>query len=247
VNAYAHTVNTLRRLAPWRGLLGTILFLHEMAWRERGMTPRDGNLVETVKLLGNVAGQQASNQRALARQIGISVGLVNALVHRAVHKGLIKIKEAPARRYAYYLTPKGFAEKSRLVAEYLDYSLSFFRIARQEYADVFARCGAAGTKRVVLCGAGELAEIATLAANGNGIEIVAVLDRETNQVRIAGLPVVRDVTALGGDDVLVITDGRKPQELYEALVDAVGEARVHAPPFLRIAPRLVASADGVRP
>jgi predicted transcriptional regulator len=213
---------------------------------ERGMTPRDGNLVETVKLLGNVAGQQASNQRALARQIGISVGLVNALVHRAVHKGLIKIKEAPARRYAYYLTPKGFAEKSRLVAEYLDFSLSFFRTARQEYGDVFACCAAAGRKRIVLCGAGELAEIATLSADGNDIEIVGVLDRETNQVRIAGLPVMRDVAALAADDVLVITDGRKPQELYETLVDAVGEERVHAPPFLRIAPRLSLSTDGAR-
>src|SRR3984957_3557519 len=142
------------------------------------MTPRDGNLVETGKLLGNVAGQQASNQRALARQIGTSVGLVNALVHRAVHKGLIKIKEAPARRYAYYLTPKGFAEKSRLVAEYLDYALSFFRTARQEYNDVFARCPAAGARRVILCGAGELAEIATLAANGVDVELVGVYDRE---------------------------------------------------------------------
>src|SRR5215475_7501342 len=143
------------------------------------MTPRDGNLVETVKLLGNVAGQEASNQRALARQIGISVGLVNALVRRAVHRGLIKIKEAPARRYAYYLTPKGFAEKSRLVAEYLDYSLSFFRTARQEYSDVFARCAAAGTKRVVLCGGGELAEIATLAAGGIDVALVGVFDCET--------------------------------------------------------------------
>jgi DNA-binding MarR family transcriptional regulator len=210
------------------------------------MTPRDGNLVETVKLLGNVAGQEGLNQRTLARQIGISVGLVNALVHRAVHKGLIKIKEAPARRYAYYLTPKGFAEKSRLVAEYLDYSLIFFRTARQEYSEVFARCEAAGRKRIVLCGAGELAEIATLAANGIGIEIVGLLDRETNHVRIAGVPVVRDVAALGAEDVLVITEGRKPQELYEMLMATVGQERVHAPPFLRISPRLPNSSSGAR-
>jgi DNA-binding MarR family transcriptional regulator len=210
------------------------------------MTPRDGNLVETVKLLGNVAGQEGLNQRTLARQIGISVGLVNALVHRAVHKGLIKIKEAPARRYAYYLTPKGFAEKSRLVAEYLDYSLAFFRTARQEYSEVFAACEAAGTKRIVLCGAGELAEIATLAANGIGIEIVGLLDRETNHVRVAGVPVVRDVAALGAEDVLVITEGRKPQELYEMLMATVGQERVHAPPFLRISPRLPNSSSGAR-
>ncbi len=203
--------------------------------------PQDGNLAETVKLLDNVAGREVPNQRALARNIGISVGLVNALVHRAVRKGLIKIKQAPARRYAYYLTPKGFAEKSRLVAEYLDHSLVFFRTARQEYSDVFARCAAAGRRRIVLCGAGELAEIATLAVNGMDVELVALLDHETNQVRVAGLKVLRDLAELNPDDVLVITDGRKPQEVYEKLLTAVGADRVYAPPFLRISLQFINS------
>lgn len=196
--------------------------------------PRDGNLAETVELLDNVAGQDAPNQRALARKIGISVGLVNALVHRAVRKGLIKIKEVPARRYAYYLTPKGLAEKSRLVAEYLDHSLTFFRIARQDYSDVFTRCAAAGHKRVVLCGAGELAEIATLAVNGLDVALVAVLDTETNHARVAGLPVVRTIDGLEPGDVLVITDGRSPQQAYDRLIASVPRDRVIAPPFLRI-------------
>lgn len=198
--------------------------------------PRNGNLAETVELLDNVAGKDAPNQRALARKIGISVGLVNALVHRAVRKGLIKIKEVPARRYAYYLTPKGLAEKSRLVAEYLDHSLTFFRIARQDYSDVFTRCAAAGNKRIVLCGAGELAEIATLAANGLDVALVAVLDIETNHARVAGLPVVRTIDGLEPGDVLVITDGRNPQQAYDRLIAGVAQDRVIAPPFLRISP-----------
>jgi len=210
--------------------------------------PQDGNLAETVKLLDNVSGDAMPNQRVLARKIGISVGLVNALVHRAVRKGLIKIRHAPARRYAYYLTPKGFAEKSRLVAEYLDYSLSFFRAARQDYGDVFARCAAAGQRRIALCGAGELAEIATLAAIGMNVELVAVLDRKTNQVRVAGLPVVRDLAALRPEDALVITEGRKPQELYDVLRAEAGADRIFAPPFLRISRQRVHSiqAKGVR-
>ncbi len=197
---------------------------------------RNSNLTETVELLDNVAGQEAANQRALARKLGISVGLVNALVHRAVRKGLIKIKQVPARRYAYYLTPKGFAEKSRLVAEYLDRSLTFFREARQEYSDIFARCASAGHKRVVLCGAGELAEIATLAASGLDVALVAVLDSETNQSRVAGLPVIRSIEALGSGDVVVIADGRNPQQAYDRLVSALAPERVLAPPFLRISP-----------
>jgi len=195
---------------------------------------RDGNLAETVKLLDTVAEQDAPNQRALARKVGVSVGLVNALMHRAVRKGLVKIKEVPARRYAYFLTPKGLAEKSKLVAEYLDYSLTFFRVARQEYADIFSRCAAAGTRRVVLCGAGELAEIATLAVNGYDLKVVAVLDHETNHSHFAGVPVIRSVEGIESGDVLVITDGRRPQEAYDRLIDEVDSARVIAPPFLRI-------------
>lgn len=196
--------------------------------------PRDVNLAETVKLLDNLSDRKAGNQRALARQIGISVGLVNALVHRAVHKGLVKIKGAPAQRYAYYLTPKGFAEKSRLVAEYLDHSLSFFRTARQEYYDLFSRSATAGQKRFVLCGAGELAEIATLSLNGLDVSVVGVLDSETNQARIAGLPIVRDLAEVRQGAMFVITDERKPQETYDRLAAVVGDELILAPPCLRI-------------
>jgi DNA-binding MarR family transcriptional regulator len=72
------------------------------------------------------------SQMTLSQRINVSVGLINALIKRAVRKGYVKVKSAPYKRYAYYLTPKGFAEKSRLVAQYLEISLGFFRQARQE-------------------------------------------------------------------------------------------------------------------
>lgn len=195
---------------------------------------RDGKVAETVELLDRVSERGAVDQRTLARQIGISVGLLNALIHRAVRKGLIKIKEAPARRYAYYVTPKGFAEKSRLAAEYLDYSLSFFRAARQEYSDIFARCAAIGQRRIILCGVGELAEIAVLAASGLSVELLAIFDQQVDHVRICGLPIVRDLSAIGTDVILIVTEGRKPQELYNLLVGVVSAGRVFAPSFLRV-------------
>ena len=198
--------------------------------------PSEHNLGETVQLLDSVAGQSTSNQRALARKIGISVGLVNALVHRAVRKGLIKVKEAPTRRYAYYLTPKGFAQKGKLVAEYLEHSLTFFRTARQEYSDIFSRCDCARIKRVVLCGASELAEIATLALNGVGVTNIAVLDQKTNQSQVAGFQVIRSFDDLMPGDVFVITDGQNPQETYDLLVAQVEQERVFVPAFLRISP-----------
>ena len=124
-----------------------------------------------------------------------------------------------------------------MVAEYLDYSLVFFRTARQEYGDLFSSCAASGRKHIVLYGAGELAEIASLAAYAADVEVKCVLDYESNQARVAGLPVVRDLADIPSGAVLVITDGRKPQESYDKLSEALGRDRVFAPPFLRISLR----------
>ena len=65
-------------------------------------------------LLESVERDGAQSQRRIAADLGIALGLVNAYVKRCVRKGLLKVSEAPARRYVYYLTPQGFAEKSKL-------------------------------------------------------------------------------------------------------------------------------------
>src|SRR5690348_17440781 len=127
-------------------------------------------------LLAAVERDSALTQRHLARELGIALGLANAYLRRCAKKGLIKIRQAPLNRYAYYLTPRGFAEKSRLTAEYLTISLDFFRRARHECAVLLAACDTRGWRRVALVGAGELAEIAALGATETGVEIVAVID-----------------------------------------------------------------------
>src|ERR1043165_7627466 len=87
-------------------------------------------------LLESVERDGAQSQRKLASELGIALGLVNAYMKRCVKKGLLKIGQAPARRYASYLTPHGFAEKSRLTVEYLSISFSFFRRAREDCSAV---------------------------------------------------------------------------------------------------------------
>ena len=78
------------------------------------------------------------SQRRLASELGVALGLVNAYVKRCMRKGLVKVRHAPARRYAYYLTPRGFAEKSRLTVEYMSHSLSLFRRAKTDCTAAFA-------------------------------------------------------------------------------------------------------------
>ena len=73
----------------------------------------------TLGLLDAVQRDSAVSQRRLSRDLGIALGLTNAYLKRCVRKGLIKMAATPANRYAYYVTPKGFTEKSRLTAQYL--------------------------------------------------------------------------------------------------------------------------------
>lgn len=190
---------------------------------------------ELLDLLDVVEKQEGVTQRRLAERIGVAVGLANALVRRAVRKGFIKVSQAPVRRYAYYVTPEGFAEKSRLVAEYLYVSLGFFRRARREYLDLFEYCGHRRWQKVMLAGSGELAEIALLAAHAANIEIVGIIDPEANRDRLMRLPVFRSLAeAPTGADAVVITNARKPFECYEALSAELVAERVLAPPLLRL-------------
>lgn len=130
----------------------------------------------TLGVLAAVEAGEHLSQRVIAADLGVALGLVNAYVKRCVRKGLLKVSQVPARRYRYFLTPAGFAEKAKLTGEYLAISLSFFRRAKASYSKVFAQAEELGWRSVVLLGAGDLADIAMLCAMERGIEIVATID-----------------------------------------------------------------------
>ena len=101
----------------------------------------------TLKVLNAVHRDDAVTQRNLAKDLGVALGIANAVLKRCVEKGLVKVRHTPARRYAYYLTPQGFSEKSRLTARYLSNSLRFFREARVQFIEIFRACAAEGSQR----------------------------------------------------------------------------------------------------
>ena len=188
----------------------------------------------TLGVLNAIEGNSALTQRSVARDLGIALGLANAYLKRAARKGWIKIQQVPPNRYAYYLTPKGFAEKSRLTAQYLSISFNFFRHARQQCAALFAECAARGWRRIALAGAGDLAEIAALCAAEQKIEIAGIIDRAQAGGTFAGLRVVGEHTELGPIDGVILTDLAQPQDTFDALAAVIGPDAVLAPRLLNI-------------
>lgn len=186
-------------------------------------------------LLDAVEQDRAQSQRLLASELGIALGLVNAYLKRCIKKGLIKVRSAPARRYAYYLTPQGFAEKSRLTVDYLSYSFGFFRQAKTDCSDLLKAASARGVEKVLLVGQTDLAEIASLCAMEHGIKIVGVVQKGSDKPDFIGLPVFDDFDAVTNPfDAVLITDLLKPRETCEVAVQHFGAERVLVPDLLHI-------------
>ncbi len=168
-------------------------------------------------------------QRSLAKELGIALGLANAYLKRCIHKGLVKVSQVPPRRYAYYLTPQGFSEKSRLTASYLAYSFSFFRQARAQLSDILTTAVARGQRRLVLLGEGDLAEIAQLIAMKHPVKIAGVLPASSDAERLAA-----ELAALDPVDAVVITAASDAREVFIAAKKLFPPDRVHAPELLRL-------------
>ena len=187
-----------------------------------------------LELLDAVGKQSNVSQRHLASNMGIALGLANSYLKRCIRKGFIKISEAPANRYLYYLTPKGFTEKSRLTAKYLSYSFAFYRKAGESCVDVFLRCESQAWRRILLYGISDLAEIATLRSREHDLLIVGILDPHTERDRFADVPVWHSLSQTEPFDVCVLTELNSPLLSYEQLIKQVDKERVLIPGILRL-------------
>ena len=186
-------------------------------------------------LLESVERDSMQSQRLLAAEFGVALGLVNAYLKRCVRKGLVKVKATPARRYAYFLTPRGFSEKSRLTLAYLGRSMSFFREARRDCAETCALSRKKGWSRIVLAGRSDLAEIAVICGLEVHISVVAVVDAVPGVAQFIGAPVFATFESVDVPfDGVLVTDLSAPHDTFTVAVAAVGPNRVLAPQLLGI-------------
>ena len=186
----------------------------------------------TLELLNAIDQRSDLSQRNLAQQMGIALGLTNSYLKRCARKGLVKVSEAPANRYLYYLTPKGFAEKARLTGLYLANSLTFYRQAGESCSAIFELCKKNNMERILLCGVSELSEIAIIRAMDAGIRITGIYDPESSLDQLFSKPVWTNLTAVGDFDMCLLTNLNSPYEFYKSIISEIGKDRVLIPDVL---------------
>ncbi|WP_420965119.1 winged helix-turn-helix transcriptional regulator [Bradyrhizobium sp. B120] len=205
-----------------------------------GILPTDENDSDrlVLGLLTSLEADGAQSQRRIAADLGIALGLVNAYLKRAIKKGFVKVGQAPARRYAYYLTPQGFSEKSRLTVQFLSDSFSLFRKAKEEYGRLFERAQALGFRRVVLAGQSDLCEIAILCAVDGPISVIAIVDPDATATRFIGVKVVSSYALVDEPfDAVVVTHLTAARSVFEQAVSNFGAEKVLAPDLLGLRPK----------
>jgi len=188
----------------------------------------------TLGILQTIDKQNNVTQRHLAERLGVALGLANSYLKRCVKKGLVKIEQAPANRYLYYLTPKGFAEKSRLTTEYLTVSFDFYRRASSSCIDIFKQCVVENKNEVLLCGVSELAEIALLRSREFKLNIVGFYDSEYAEDSYLGFPVWHEIKNISGFNACVLTALNASETELNNIIKYSGKSRLFIPDILDI-------------
>lgn len=181
--------------------------------------PPQPDTYRALQILGELSNNDALTQRDLSKRLGIALGLVNSYVRNLIKKGYITVKTIPPKRYAYYLTPRGFSEKTRLTYDLLADYTRIYREARGNLQKLFLDLQSAGMKRIVFAGTDEVAEIAYLTLQETSMELSGVVDDDKPNGSFFGRPIrpIRDVGRIPHDRILV-TSYLKRETLYQQLL-----------------------------
>lgn len=193
---------------------------------QSGQGPKESPEI-TLGLLEAIERNSGLTQRHMASELGIALGLLHAYMKRCVNKGLVKVQQVPPRRFAYYLTPHGFMEKSRLTAEYLSHSMKLFKRTRSFFADTFESIRGQGVTALILAGPEDMAEVVRLMAQEFGIVVVGTIPIDLAEPVIeAANRIALQLTDMAPDVAVLITDFARADQLTEALAPRLGPGRL---------------------
>ncbi len=200
---------------------------------ERDSMSTDREEALTLEILAAIDAKSDVTQRHLADRLGVALGLANSYLRRCVRKGFVKITQAPANRYLYYLTPQGFTEKSRLTAQYLSASFDFYRRAGESVRQALYACETKGVKSILFVGISELAEITSARSHDVAFEIVGTYAPRSTRAAYLGKPVWPTLASARPFDVAMLTALDDCVSLYQELAAELGTDRLVIPDLLQ--------------
>lgn len=134
--------------------------------------------LKNLQLLEEISKDSAISQRKLSQRLDLALGVTNACLKKMVNKGMVEVKGINHKRIAYYLTPKGFAEKTKLAYHFLEHIIKYYSNLKNNISDKLSLLCKAGHRRIVCYGAGEVMEVVCIILNESDLRlfILAIVD-----------------------------------------------------------------------
>ena len=179
--------------------------------------PKNKDIEIQIKLFEQISKTKNHSQRSLSKNMNVALGLANSTLKKFLKKGLLKLSQAPLRRYSYYITPKGFVEKTKLVSDFIVSSLDFYRKAKTEYEKMLL---SSSRKKIILVGISDLTDIAVLASKMHNIKISFIYDINFAQKSYCGITVrksLEEVKKNKNKYVFILTVSKNISDKYSKL------------------------------
>jgi len=149
-------------------------------------------------------------QREISKTLGVAVSMVNHYIDNFVKKGLIKRKKYSTKTVEYFVSKKGLERRKLLNIWYLKSSHEVYLSAKDNIVKFLNQIINKRFKKILLYGAGEVAEIMLQVMNDDNtipLEVLAVIDDDTkrqNEV-IVNIPIIskENINQYAHDGILV--------------------------------------------
>lgn len=163
-------------------------------------------------------------QREISKIIGVAVSMTNAYIENFVAKGLIKKKKHSTKTVEYFVTKKGLERRKLLNIWYLKSSHEVYLSAKDNIIKFLNQIINKGFKKILLYGAGEVAEIMLQVMNDDNqipLEVVAVIDDNKNRVgdKLVNIPIITlDEIIKYNHDGIMISSYRHHETIHNNLI-----------------------------
>ncbi|HEY0901398.1 MAG TPA: hypothetical protein VGD95_04680, partial [Micavibrio sp.] len=107
-------------------------------------------------------------------------------------------------------------EKSRLTAQYLKWSLDFFRLGREEASAILAGCARRDHHHIILAGNSDFAEIFIMSAMDYPVTIASIFDPTVKDGKRLRTPINANVSMDAGM-IYILTEIAQPQRVWDHL------------------------------
>lgn len=186
--------------------------------------------MKELSLLQELEKNPIISQRELSHKFGIALGVTNACLKRMVRRGWIRITSLNHHKIGYFLTPKGFTEKTKLTLHLISWTAQHYSTLKDIIGRKLLEMQNKGFQRIVFYGVSDEMEIAYITLQGLNLKLVGIVEDDEifNPRMVFGckLEPVSRVNELRPDSILItslIEIGKK----RERLKTLVGTENVH--------------------